>query len=69
MSEDWVKNSNANRIGIAASNLFGDERAEHDYYAAEPKAVELLCEIESFSSRSWEPACSGSAESPILPMI
>ena len=28
-----------------------------DYYATEPKATELLLELEKFSDKIWEPAC------------
>lgn len=39
-----------------ASNHSDTERAAFDYYATDPKAMELLLEKESFDSNVWEPA-------------
>ena len=41
---------------LGASNHTDKERQEHDYYATEPKAGELLLELESFEN-ILEPAC------------
>lgn len=35
------------------------EREENDYYATDPKAVEMLLELEEFSKDIWENACGG----------
>lgn len=32
---------------------------QFEYYATDPKAMELLLEQESFSKKVWEPACGG----------
>lgn len=42
---------------LGASNHTNHERAEYDYYATEPKAVEKLLELETFAPVIWEPAC------------
>lgn len=42
---------------IGASNHSKGEREIHDYYATEPKALELLLDLEKFNSRVWECAC------------
>ena len=42
---------------LGASNHVQDERAEHDYYATDPKAVDLLLSVEQLSNKIWEPAC------------
>lgn len=42
---------------LGASNHSDSERALHDYYATNPKAAQLLLEVESFSTTIWEPAC------------
>ena len=42
---------------LGARNYAQYEREEHDYYATEPKAVDLLLEQETFSELIWEPAC------------
>lgn len=41
---------------LGASNHSEKERAELDFYATEPRALELLLEQESFNL-VWEPAC------------
>lgn len=42
---------------IGASNHVQDERADLDFYATPPKAVNLLLEQERFAPLIWEPAC------------
>ena len=42
---------------LGARNYAQNEREVNDYYATEPKAVELLLQLEDFSPRIWEPAC------------
>lgn len=42
-----------------ASNHTDKERQEKDYYATEPKAINLLCRVETFSKTVWECACGG----------
>ena len=39
---------------IGASNHTEKERQQEDYYATEPKAMELLLEQETFSDNVWE---------------
>lgn len=51
---------------IGASNHVEHERAENDYYATEPKATELLCELEKFDGKIWECACGGGYMSQVL---
>jgi hypothetical protein len=41
---------------IGASNHCKDERETHDYYATDPIAAKILCEVEQFS-KILEPAC------------
>lgn len=43
---------------LGASNHTDNERAEHDYYATDPKAAEMLLDLEDFdpSVPIWEPA-------------
>ena len=43
-----------------------EEREKHDYYATEPKAVELLLELESFNKNIWECACGEGHISNVL---
>lgn len=54
-----VKNKRVANIfrTLAASNHSDGERQRHDYYATEPKAMELLLAEEEFSNVIWECAC------------
>ena len=42
---------------LGASNHTDKEREPNDYYATEPRAAELLLEVETFSPAIWECAC------------
>lgn len=44
----------------------GKDRAEYDYYATPPKAVEELLRLEQFSRRIWEPCCGGGHIAEVL---
>lgn len=57
IEKDWTKNRNSIYITLGASNHTNKEREANDYYATEPKAAELLLELEKFSPTIWEPAC------------
>lgn len=52
--KDWNGNS---RSVIATSCTYNKNREENDFYATEPKAIELLLNEEKFSSNIWECAC------------
>nr|DAL14532.1 MAG TPA_asm: adenine-specific methyltransferase [Caudoviricetes sp.] len=54
---DWTGNGNSIYKTLGASNHTENERETYDYYATEPKAAELLCEVESLSPAIWECAC------------
>ena len=55
--KDWTGNSNSIYKTLGASNHTEKEREVNDYYATEPKALELLLEEEVFSQNVWECAC------------
>lgn len=55
--KDWTGNGNSIYKTLGASNHTENERENNDYYATEPKAAELLCEVEHFSPVIWECAC------------
>lgn len=42
---------------LGASNHSTTKRQNEDYYATDPKAAKLLLQLETFSSKIWEPAC------------
>ena len=51
---------------LGASNHSAGMRAQDDYYATDPKALEMLLELESFSHYVWEPACGEGHLSNVL---
>lgn len=51
---------------LGASNHVLDDREINDYYATEPRAVELLLEQETFAPVVWEPACGEGHISKVL---
>ena len=63
---DWVGNANSIYKALGASNHTDKERESNDYYATEPKAAELLCEVETFSPYIWECACGEGHLSEVL---
>lgn len=52
--KDWTGNKNSVFTTLDASNHAIDERQKYDYYATEPKAMELLLQEETFSNVIWE---------------
>lgn len=54
---DWTGNSNSIYKTLGASNHTDKEREKHDFYATEPKAMDLLLEQEEFNKNIWECAC------------
>ena len=54
---DWTGNQRGVFSVIGASNHSLTERADKDFYATPPSAVEQLLEMEMFSHSIWEPAC------------
>ena len=65
-NKDWNGNSNSIYKTLGASNHTEKEREANDYYATEPKAVELLLEQEKFSQWVWECACGEGHISEVL---
>lgn len=61
-----MNNSNATFACLGASNHTERIRVENDYYATEPKAVEELLKVESFSPCVWECACGEGHISKVL---
>ena len=56
-NQDWIGDSLSVFRTLGASNHSTYIRQQHDYYATEPKAVELLLAEETFSPIIWECAC------------
>lgn len=53
-------------VTLGASNHASEERAHLDYYATDPRALELLLELEEFSENVWECACGEGHLSEVL---
>lgn len=64
--EDWTGNAKSVFVCNGASNHTDGEREKHDYYATEPKAVELLLQQENFNHYVWECACGEGHISEVL---
>ena len=57
MAKDWSGNVRTTWAQLGASNHTDEDREENDYYATDPKAVELLMENETFDGSVWENCC------------
>ena len=66
MNKDWVGNQRSIYATLGASNHVEEEREEHDFYATNPVAMELLLELESFDKNIWEPAAGQKHLSNVL---
>ena len=55
--KDWTGNSKCIYRIIGASNHAANQRQQHDFYATDPKAAELLLAEEAFAPIIWECAC------------
>lgn len=60
-SKDWTGNSRATFATLGASNHANNERQEHDYYATDPVAIDMLASTGFFDGVKsvLEPACGG----------
>ena len=63
---DWTGNSRSIYTPLGASSHALSERQSQDYYATEPKAIELLLIEESFAPVIWECACGEGHLSKVL---
>ena len=64
--KDWTGNSKSIYTTMGASNHSDKERQSEDYYATEPKAAQLLLDVEKFSPIIWECACGGGHMAKVL---
>jgi hypothetical protein len=58
MQKDWTGNTKSMFTMLGSSSHALEDRQQHDYYATEPKAIELLLEFETFNKNILEP-CVG----------
>lgn len=56
-NKDWTGNSKTVFSCLTASNHSETERSEHDYYATEPLAADLIDKVEDFEGGIWENCC------------
>lgn len=64
--KDWTGNMKSVFVCNGASNHTEDERQLEDFYATDPKALELLLNEETFRPDIWECACGAGHLSKIL---
>lgn len=55
--KDWSGNKTSVFKTLGASSHANTERQQHDYYATDPFAAQLLLQEEVFSDHIWECAC------------
>ncbi len=63
---DWTGNKPSIFVTNGCTSHSTGEREENDYYATEPRAVELLLEQEKFNNNIWECACGEGHISKVL---
>lgn len=66
MKRDWSGDKTSVFKTLGASNHSKGEREENDYYATDPRAVEMLLEREAFSENVWEIMCGEGHISKVL---
>lgn len=54
---------------LGSSSHALENREAFDYYATDPKAVEMLLELEQFAPVIWEPACGEGHISKVLQLM
>ncbi len=64
--KDWTGNKKSVFATLGASNHSKQERETMDYYATEPKAIDLLASKFDIPHRVWECACGGGSLSEKL---
>ena len=64
--QDWTGNMKSIYTTLGASNHTDEERESHDFYATDPRAMELLLDMEQFSPKIWECACGVGHLSEVL---
>ena len=64
--KDWIGDTNSIFVTLGASNHVNEDRHSEDYYATEPRATELLLELEEFNNCILEPACGEGHMSDVL---
>lgn len=66
MNKDWTGNDVSIFKTLGASSHGNAERESDDYYATDPKAIQLLLDLEGFNRSIYEPACGEGHISEVL---
>jgi hypothetical protein len=65
-TKDWTGNKNSIYKTLGASNHTKEQRQNEDFYATEPKAAQILLNLETFNHNIWECACGQGHLSNVL---
>jgi hypothetical protein len=65
VDKDWTGNNKSVFSTLGASSHSKGERQKHDFYATDPKAIEWLLKLETFTD-VWECACGQGHLSKVL---
>jgi len=65
-NKDWTGDTNSIFKALGSSHHTEEKREENDYYATDPRAVEMLCELEKINKNVYEPACGEGHISKVL---
>jgi len=56
--KDWIGNKKATFVTLGASSHSDSDRESNDYYATDPRTIDELFSVETFTDLPvWEPAC------------
>lgn len=66
MQKDWTGNKKSTYITLGASNHTDKERHPQDFYATDPKALELFVTKIPIAHKVWECACGNGSLSEWL---
>ncbi len=64
--KDWIGNKKSVFTTLGASSHALEEREKYDYYATDPRALQLLLELETFDTNILEPCCGEGHLSEVL---
>ena len=64
--KDWSGDAHSVVIQAGLGTGASGTREQNDYYATEPKAIDELCKVETFTPVVWECACGGGHMSDAL---
>ena len=64
--KEWTGNGVSAFVQLGASNHFEGQREAHDFYATDPKALELFASRYEIPKNVWEPCCGMGHLSEVL---